>query len=768
MKCPKSHSKCGVYVCKYADVCIRQASVRRTWEGSITIKMIVFKIVEGKQTAALVRKGPKLQPIAPTPQFTSHCSVITPKDTDDLEKQFDQSQIFLYEFDGKDTVKRPHHVLPYAIISLVQDGTQWPTSFDSVDFEPDILETDTLRVIAQTDDQLIKLKMKENSNLAEAATRALERTYDDIVVKPIKTESTSNTPSSNGLIAPNNNNGLTMSVSNDNLSPTSTPSNIALTNTVTSANSTIPLQSAVTTNGLSTTTSTTQLTSTSTTANNITKTSASAVTLPTIALPTAATSAYHRPTSLLGALPTAAAVRPAVYATAANLNTAALGSQIVYGGVPLEALRYQTSPYAFATHAGQAVQQPTLYAQIPAGAPGTSQLTQMATGMAQASVPGIPPGYMLVRTANGGLALLGSQQLQQQQAQTALATQSRLPLTFGAGGLQYGQQQVVYQYAAQPTVQASPTQYIQLPSQYAHQQRLAASPVSTVAVSQSTQQSQHGVTTTPQYPATSQTQYIGTASQPTVGQSSTTSTSVSAANPQAQSQQQSPQQKQTANSQSQQQQLLTYAVQAQQQQPQQQISFLTQSQVQAYAAQQAYQQQLQSAVSLGQQQMYYTGTSSAGGIYQANGQSYVIAQAPTAAGSAGTAMYGYTTIGAQMQQNSATGNGGLTALQAATALQNNAAAYSAALSANALNAASQQQQQTQQPQYAAYQISPYGTAGNQTYQVVDYPGYRMAATQPTAAAYQTTGIVAQQQAQLVQRTNVLPQVRHHPYQINRN
>ncbi|CAF4108184.1 unnamed protein product, partial [Didymodactylos carnosus] len=40
------------------------------------------------------------------------------------------------------------------------------------------------------------------------------------------------------------------------------------------------------------------------------------------------------------------------------------------------------------------------------------------------------------------------------------------------GGLQYGQQQVVYQYAAQPTIQAPPTQYIQLPAQYAHQQRL--------------------------------------------------------------------------------------------------------------------------------------------------------------------------------------------------------------------------------------------------------------------------------------------------------
>jgi hypothetical protein len=38
------HSKYGIYVCKYADVCIRHASVRRTWEGNVVIKMIVFKV----------------------------------------------------------------------------------------------------------------------------------------------------------------------------------------------------------------------------------------------------------------------------------------------------------------------------------------------------------------------------------------------------------------------------------------------------------------------------------------------------------------------------------------------------------------------------------------------------------------------------------------------------------------------------------------------------------------------------------------------------
>ena len=42
------HSKYGIYVCKYADVCIRHASVRRTWEGNVVIKMIIFKVIGKK------------------------------------------------------------------------------------------------------------------------------------------------------------------------------------------------------------------------------------------------------------------------------------------------------------------------------------------------------------------------------------------------------------------------------------------------------------------------------------------------------------------------------------------------------------------------------------------------------------------------------------------------------------------------------------------------------------------------------------------------
>lgn len=31
-------------------------------------------------------------------------------------------QIFLYQFEGRETVKRPAHCLPYAVVSLIQDG----------------------------------------------------------------------------------------------------------------------------------------------------------------------------------------------------------------------------------------------------------------------------------------------------------------------------------------------------------------------------------------------------------------------------------------------------------------------------------------------------------------------------------------------------------------------------------------------------------------------------------------------------------------------
>jgi hypothetical protein len=800
------HSKSGVYVCKYADVCIRQASVRRTWEGSVTIKLIVFKIVEGKQTAALVRKGPKLQPIAPTPLFTSHCSVITPKETDDLEKQFDQSQIFLYEFEGREAVKRPHHCLPYAIVSLIQDGSLWPGNFDDLNIEPDVLETDTLRVIAQTDDPLLQNKLKENVELAEAATRALEHIYEEespppppppVVVEPLSSPTsnseaipTTTTTSDNTSVAIINGTGGSSSptTSNDNLSTTSsTPTAVSTNNIDTSLNSTVPPPPP-----------SSSLTTTIATAK--TPVIAVATTTPLVHSAAAVQAAYRQQTGLLGALPTATALRAApgaVYATTAGLANSLTG-QIIYGGVSLDALRgYQATtaaaaPYVFATHAGQTIQQPALYAAQLQAVAQQQQAAQYAAAaqqqqqqQQQSLMNSIPPGYMLVRTANGGYGLLAqssaaSATTMQQQAQTPLAQQQYI--SFNAAGqpttttgrlpvaMVGGQpQQIFYQYNGQPTLQAAPTQYIQLPANYAQQQQqLSTSPVmqtTTSAASQGyTNQTATQYIGAPQ-PANNNNANLSSSNSSSVVPSSTIATSSSAMQSQPTATLISPQKQSAASAtaaalqQQQQYQHIQYSQQQQQQQStnsphgtnvyyaaiaqaQAQLSAQVQAQQQAAFSQQQQQQlnlmsQMQYATQQGvvPQQMYYT-TPGGQTIYQAGGQSYIIAQAAPTAGT--------TTTGAPAMYS------------AGPALHNGAAQQ------QNQQHSSQSQQQQQQQQQIAYQIAAAtGQTTNAAYQMLS------AASNANVASQQQTlagpGVVAQQPAQLVQRSSVIPQVRHHPY-----
>jgi hypothetical protein len=87
----------------------------------------------------------------------------------------------------------------------------------------------------------------------------------------------------------------------------------------------------------------------------------------------------------------------------------------------------------------------------------------------------------------------------QQQAQTPLAQQQYI--SFNAAGqpttttgrlpvaMVGGQpQQIFYQYNGQPTLQAAPTQYIQLPANYAQQQQqLSTSPVMQTTTSAASQ-----------------------------------------------------------------------------------------------------------------------------------------------------------------------------------------------------------------------------------------------------------------------------------------
>ncbi|CAF4665818.1 unnamed protein product [Rotaria sp. Silwood1] len=758
------HSKYGIYICKYADVCIRHASVRRTWEGNVVIKMIIFKIVEGKQTAALVRKGPKLQPIAPTPQFTSHCSVITPKETDDLEKQFDQSQIFLYEFEGRETIKRPHHCLPYAIVSLIQDGSQWPTNFDDLDAEPDILETDTLRVIAQTDDPLLQNKLKENVQLAEAATRALEHIYEEEPLPPpppiveqlhspktnLETISTIVTSDNTSTFITNGTGpSSSPTASNGNRSATSSPATAIWTNNnETSLNSIIPPPPP-------------PPPPTSTSPSTIVPATAVATTLP-LAHSAAAIQAAYRQTSLLGAMPTAAGIRApssVLYTTTASPANSLTG-QVIYGGVQLDALRsYQTAaattPIAFATHAGQTIQQPALYAAQLQAIVQQQQAAQLAAATAatqqqQSLINGIPAGYTLVRTAGGGYALLAQsaqattaaiqpqtqfvQQQQQQQyisfnaAGQATATASRLPIAMVGGQAQ----QIVYQYAGQPTIQAAPIQYIQLPTNYAQQQGLSTNSAAAQA-----------------YINQSATHYIGTSQSATTNNSNGSSANSSSAVIQSQptSTVISPQKQSAATATAaaiQQQQQYQHAYHPQQQQyqhayhsQQQQSSangastnniyYAAMAQAPAQQQQLNLMTQMQYATQPGvPQQMYYTSTG-AQAIYQAGGQSYVLAQATPTPGSV-------TTTGAPVM-------------------------YSAGPT---LHNGTTQQHPSQSQQQIAYQITAAtGQPTAATYHMIkSTTNPNVTTSQQSTAA---TGVVAQQSAQLVQRSNVIPQVRHHPY-----
>jgi hypothetical protein len=128
-------SKAGVYLCKYPDVNLKFVESKRFPEYPL-LKMIIFKLCYGKQTLALVRKDAKLPPIGATQNFSSHMSVIAPKEKDDIETQFDHSQIYLYEMEAnKMPIKRPRHCLPYAVVSWLKfnDGTEWPLNFSELE-----------------------------------------------------------------------------------------------------------------------------------------------------------------------------------------------------------------------------------------------------------------------------------------------------------------------------------------------------------------------------------------------------------------------------------------------------------------------------------------------------------------------------------------------------------------------------------------------------------------------------------------------------------
>ncbi len=130
------------------------------------------------------------------------------------------------------------------------------------------------------------------------------------------------------------------------------------------------------------------------------------------------------------------------------------------------------------------------------------------------------------------------------------------------------------------------------------------------------------------------------------------------------------------------------------------------------------------------QQMYYA-TPGGQTIYQAGGQSYILAQAAPTAGT--------TTTGAPAMYS------------AGPALHNGAAQQQ-----------NQQHSSQSQQQQIAYQIATAtGQSATAAYQLLNAASNANIATQQQTTA--SAGVVAQQPAQLVQRPSVMSQVRHHPY-----
>lgn len=227
------------------------------------------------------------------------------------------------------------------IRSIDSIGSQWPISFDDSDKETDILDTDTLRVIALSNDPLLQNKLKENVQLAEAATRALEHFYEEEppppappVVEHIPSPKTnSEAPPTVATSADNISDPVTNGAgsssspptSNEHPSGTSSPTiGISTNNNEASLDTTVPPPPPPPPPPSS---------STSTSPNTVSPATAVATTLP-LAHSTAAIQAAYRQSGLLGALPAAAAMRAgsgALYATTGGLGNG-LAGQVIYGG----------------------------------------------------------------------------------------------------------------------------------------------------------------------------------------------------------------------------------------------------------------------------------------------------------------------------------------------------------------------------------------------------------------------------------------------------
>lgn len=200
------------------------------------------------------------------------------------------------------------------------------------------MDTDTLRLIGLSDDPLLQNKLKENVELAEAASRALEHIYEEEPASPLPPPVVEepSSPKSNFATAALENASTSMSNGTEpvpSLSPTTLNGNRSATSSPSVAASTNNNDETVLLSTVPPPPPPPPTSSASTSPNTLAPASAVATTLP-LAHSAAAIQAAYRHSSLLGALPTGAAIRApsgVVYATAAGLGNG-MTSPVIYGG----------------------------------------------------------------------------------------------------------------------------------------------------------------------------------------------------------------------------------------------------------------------------------------------------------------------------------------------------------------------------------------------------------------------------------------------------
>lgn len=114
-------SKLGVYVCRNADVQLKQAD---TWKVQ-TCTLVIFKVLLGKCKSLAQLPGD--YNIEPTPNFDCHIPQVQANPSDMLSIQLKRSQIYLYEYtEDCEPSSRPRQVLPYAVLTYEKQNTTQP------------------------------------------------------------------------------------------------------------------------------------------------------------------------------------------------------------------------------------------------------------------------------------------------------------------------------------------------------------------------------------------------------------------------------------------------------------------------------------------------------------------------------------------------------------------------------------------------------------------------------------------------------------------